>query len=414
MLQISVFYQVKRVDSVSRYIGQTSGLTANEAVKYAIEHNDQLLALAKDAEAAEKLVGQANKRAQMSVTAKGLQETFGGSYRRTIQGSMPLELGGRRKARVLVATREAEIKRKAVEQSQSAIAAEVRSKFGESLAKAQKLKLIEEMLASILESYELISARVEEGKTAPLEKNMMLVELNRLRSKREMTESNVQIALLELRNLIGMLPETPVRIKGEFDNSMTIFPGLGELTSRALQKRPDLSLLRAMENLADSKIRQSKTVGKLDANATIGYQRLRINNIIKFNYLVFGLKFTLPQRNRNRAAIESSILTKAATEKRRAFGELVVRKEVATAYTRYNSAVRTKEIIRVGVVEQAEKNLSVVRQTYELGKTSLLVFLGEQRRFIDLKVSLINAHLEVYLAKVEIQRAVFATELISK
>jgi len=169
-----------------------------------------------------------------------------------------------------------------------------------------------------------------------------------------------------------------------------------------------------MENLADAKVSQSKTVGKLDANLTLGYQRLRINNTVKFNYLVFGLKFILPQRNRNRSAIEASVLSKHATEKRRAFGELVVRKEVAKAYTIYNSAVRAKEIIRVGVVDQAEKNLEVVRQTYELGKNSLLAYLDEQRRFIDFRTSLINAELEVYIARVEVLRASQAPELIVK
>ena len=143
VFQFSVLGQKTNSSQVSAYLDQVNGLTADDVVRYAIRHNDQLLALQKDAEASEKLINQANQRERMSVSAKGLQEVFGESHRNTVQGTMPLELGGRRKARTLVAAREAEIKRKAVEQGEAIIAAEVRRKFGESLAKIGKFKLIE-------------------------------------------------------------------------------------------------------------------------------------------------------------------------------------------------------------------------------------------------------------------------------
>ena len=177
----------------------------------------------------------------------------------------------------MIAARKADVKREVVEQGKAEIASTVRKKFGEALAKALKLELTEEMLALILESYRLTQARVKEGKTAPLDENMLLVEVNRLRSKRETDETKLRIALLELRNLIGMAPEAPLKIKGDLEGLPKIFPTLGELTNRALRRNPDLLLLRSMENLADAKIKKAETEGKIDANATLGYQRLGIN-----------------------------------------------------------------------------------------------------------------------------------------
>lgn len=413
-LQISVSAQPHKFESVSRYVDQTKGLEADEAVKHALKNNDWLASIIKDAEADERLINQSKQRARSNISVSGLQQTFGKSHRYMVQGSIPLELGGRKRARVLIAVRKAEVKREVVEQSKAEIAAKVRKKFGEALAKALKLELTEEMLASILESYRLIQTRVKEGKTAPLDENMLLVEVNRLRSKREADETKLQIALLELRNLIGMTPEAPLKIKGDLKGLPKIFPTLGELTNRALRKNPDLLLLRAMENLADAKLKKAETDGKFDANATLGYQRLGINEAVQFNYLVFGMKFILPQRNRNQDAIEASVLNKAAKEKRRAFGELTVRQQVAKAYSSYNSAMRAREIIRVGVVDRAKENLDVVRQTYEFGGNSLLEFLDEQRRYINLKESLIKANLEVYLSKIEVYRVTYAPELIAK
>ncbi|NNE67226.1 MAG: TolC family protein [Pyrinomonadaceae bacterium] len=401
-------------NSAALYTDQTNGMTSDEAVRSALKNNDGFLALLKEAEAAERMVDQADQRARINVGANGLQQTFGKSHRYTIQASMPLELGGRRKARVLVAEREAIIKRKRVEQGESEIATQVRRKFGETLAKISSLILTDEMLAVTLESYRLVQGRVREGKTAPLEESMWLVEVNRLRSVREVDNSNVQIALLDLKSVIGIPPETPLKLRGDLNGSLTNFPTLAELTNQALKTRPDLLLLRAMENLADAKIEKAKKDGKFDATATLGYQRLRISDSVQFNYVVFGMNFTLPYRNNSRDAIEANVLDKQATEKRRLFGELVVRQEVAKALTHYTSAVRAKEIIRLGVVEQAESNLEVVRKTYEFGSSSLLEYLAEQRKYIEFKNSLINAELAVYLAKIEVQRAIFAPELITK
>jgi outer membrane protein TolC len=48
----------------------------------------------------------------------------------------------------------------------------------------------------------------------------------------------------------------------------------------------------------------------------------------------------------------------------------------------------------------------VVRQTYELGSKTLIDYLGEQRRSIDLQNEYIDALLNTYKARVEIERAV--------
>jgi cobalt-zinc-cadmium efflux system outer membrane protein len=82
-----------------------------------------------------------------------------------------------------------------------------------------------------------------------------------------------------------------------------------------------------------------------------------------------------------------------------------VRREVASAYAQYQSTARAAEIFRVGVKDQANVNLDVVRQMYELGSKTLIDYLGEQRRFIDLQNGYIDALLDTYKARVEIERA---------
>ena len=133
-----------------------------------------------------------------------------------------------------------------------------------------------------------------------------------------------------------------------------------------------------------------------------------------FHSFRFGVTLELPVRNRNQGAIEAAVANLDAATKRREFAELTVRREVAAAFTRYQSAARAMEIFRVGVRDQANTNLGVVRQTYELGARNLIEYLVEERRFIELENEFIDLQLAVYKARVEILLATNSPELTNK
>ena len=126
------------------------------------------------------------------------------------------------------------------------------------------------------------------------------------------------------------------------------------------------------------------------------------------------ITLTLPVRDKNTGAIEAAVAELEAAKRRREFLELTVRREVAAGYARYHAAARSMEIYRVGVRGQASANLNVVRQTYELGSKTLLDYIAEQRRFIEVETDFINALLDTYQARVEIERASAAPELIKR
>ena len=406
--------------SLTKYFDPQIGITVEQAVAHALEHNGELLASRKEIDAASALVKQAAFRANPKVDASVSKTITGADNNITLNGMLPLELGGRRPARIRVAERELEMRRQDVSNRERILAADVRVKFGEALAAIIKLGFDEDLIATSLRSYNLVAARVTEGGTAPLEQNMVLVELNRLRSTRETAEGKVQIEMLELRNLIGMNPDEPLRLRGDFNDVIVPLPPLTASTELALSERPDLKLAQAAESLAEARIEQARSEGRLDASVIAGYQRMAfgypLNGIndagqLKpiqdaFHYFTVGVSLELPVRNKNQGAIEASVAEADAAKRRREFLELTVRREVASAYAQYNSTARAAEIFRVGVKDQANANLDVVRQTYELGSKTLIDFLGEQRRFIDLQNGYIDALLDTYKARVEIERAV--------
>jgi len=406
--------------AVARYADPQAGVTVDQAVSFALEHNGELLAARKEIDAASALIKQAALRANPKLDASVSKTISGTDNNVTVNGMLPLELGGRRSARIRVAERELDMRRQDVANRERMLAADVRAKFGEALAAVFKLGFDEDLIATSQRSYNLVAARVTEGGTAPLEQNMVLVELNRLRSMRETAEGKTQIEMLGLRNLIGMTPDEPLRLRGDFNDLVTPLSSLSEATQLALSNRPDLKLAKAAESFAEARIEQARAEGKLDASLTTGYQRMDFSFPLNglndagqlspirntFHYFTVGISLDLPVRNKNQGAIEAAIAESGAAKLRREFLELTVRREVASAYAQYKSTSRAAEIFRVGVKDQANVNLDVVRQTYELGSKTLIDYLGEQRRFIDLQNAYIDALLDTYKAGVEVERAV--------
>ena len=420
--------QRKPQSSISRYYDSSTGLSADEAVVCALFHNGELAAFRSEVEAARSLVQQAALRPnpQLEIERK---EQVNGSDNDTMVGAMlPFELGGRRSSRILVAQRELELKESLLADRERLLAAEVRAKFGEALGELLKLGFTEDLLLTTDQGYRLVAARVTEGRTAPLEQNMVLVEVNRIRSMRESNQGKVEVAMLELRNLMGMRPEEPLRLRGDLDHLIEPVPSVAIVKDVALRERPDLRAARALEALAEARISQAGSEGRLDASLTGKYELMNFGfpqqgfnsngQLVpihgRFHSLVVGVTLNLPVRNRNQGAVAAAVAEKTAATQRREFAELTVQREVASALVRYQSAARAAEIYRVGVQGQANANLDVVRQTYELGSKTLLDVIAEQRRFIETQTGYIEALVNTYQARVEIDRATASPNLIKK
>ena len=414
--------------SLSRYYDSTTGLSADDVVVYAMAHNGELAAFRSEVQAASGLVQQASLRPNPQLEVERKEQVNGSDNDIMVGAMLPLELGGRRSARILVAQRELELKQSLLADRERLLAAEVRAKFGEALGELLKLGFTEDLLTTTDQGYRLVAARVTEGRTAPLEQNMVLVEVNRIRSMRESGQGKVEVAMLELRNLMGMRPEEPLRLRGDLDHLIEPVPSAVVAKDIALRERPDLRAARALEDLAEARIVQARSQGRLDASLTGKYELMNFGfpqqgfnsngELVpiqgRFHSLAVGVTLDLPVRNRNQGTIAAAVAEKSAATQRREFAELTVEREVASALARYQSAARAAEIYRVGVQGQANANLDVIRQTYELGSKTLLDVIAEQRRFIETQTGYIEALVNTYQARVEIERATASPNLIKK
>jgi cobalt-zinc-cadmium efflux system outer membrane protein len=284
------------------------------------------------------------------------------------------------------------------------------------------LKFIEDLLALTRDSHRIVQARVEHGKTAPLEQNLLRVELSRVDSVRIGFESRVEVAALEIKKTIGMPANEPLRLRGEFGVDRQP-AAIEDAVRNALAKRADLIAARAAEELAAAQVEQARRDGRLDASIFANYMRQSMGFDVRgfdsvgaltpvqgvFHYATFGVRLTLPVRNKNEGLIEAALARAEAARTRREFAETVVRSEVASAYARFEHARAALAVYRDDVREQALRNLEVIHQTYVLGQKTVLDYLGEQRRFIEVETGYTEVLKELFESMNEIERAAGST-----
>jgi cobalt-zinc-cadmium efflux system outer membrane protein len=393
----------------------------DEVVARALSDNPELHALRADIDAARGRLRQAGLRPNPMLDLGGQQNVAGPDNNVTIGLTVPLDLNGRKEGRVGVAEREVEMKQAQVADRERRLVADVRMKAGELLAARRNLGTTTDLFEANRKAHSLVRERASRGAAPPLEESLLLVEVNRLEAGLAILESRVEVLALQLKALAGMPPDDPLVLTGDLEQ-LPVSLDRAEGLAHALAGRADLAMARAEAAMARARIRKEQAEGRWDASVNVGYQRqdsgFALNGLTDrggirpiqdvFHYLGGGVTITLPVRNRNQGNIAAAVAEAQGAARKRESVELMIRQEVAAAFTRLQAAQRSLEIYRRGVLDVARRNLDVVRRTYELGRTPLLDVIAEQRRYIDVETGYTESLKLVYDAAVEIERAVAA------
>ena len=394
-------------------------LTVDQVVERAVADNPELRAMRAEVDAARGRLLQAGLRPNPMLDLGGQANVSGPDNNVNVGLSIPLDLNGRKAGRVGVAEREIDMKQAQVNDRERRLSAEVRLKAGDLLAARRNLAFTEELLGTNEKGLGLVRDRVQQGGAPALEESLVLVEVNRLEASLSILKSRVEVLGLQLRLLAGMPPDEPLSLQGELAPRPLALDRTQAL-AQALAGRPDLLIARAEAAMAQAKIRREEAEGRWDARFNLGYQRqdfgFSLNGLTDrggnrpiqdtFNYVGGGVTIMVPVRNKNQGNVAAATAEAQAAERKREGAELIVRQEVAAAFAQLAAAQRALDIYARGVRDVAGRNLAVVRQAYELGRTSVLDVIAEQRRYIDIEMGYTESLKLVYDAHVEIERAV--------
>ena len=114
---------------------------------------------------------------------------------------------------------------------------------------------------------------------------------------------------------------------------------------------------------------------------------------------------TLFLRNRNQGAVASAQAQRTGAAARLNAAQLTAEAEIAAATALDERARNAVAIYRSGARDLARSNLSVVTQTYELGRGTVFDVMAEQRRYLDFEHAYSNALREAFDARTALRRA---------
>jgi outer membrane protein, heavy metal efflux system len=403
----------------SDFLDPQRGLTEDELVARALASNPTLAAQRQQIEMAKGDVMQAHLRKNPSLTLGGFKEVNGGDNSFNVGGTLPLELYGRRARRTEVAQRKEDATQQSVTDREQLLTGEVRTRFGGALASIRNLMFVEQLLQVNRDFLKLMEDRVREGATPTLDADETRVEVNRIETLRIDYQAMAEVALLALKESVGIEPEESIRLKGELELAPHDYDQK-QLLQLAIGHRPDLAFQRTNEVLANAELRLDKATAKPDASVFGGYQHPdsgfsqqgfdAAGNLTPirqtFNYATFGLNIDLPIFNRNQGAVVADKAAIQAAHSQVTAVDLNLRHEVAQNLIRFNGAQERVAVYRRGVRDQANHNLDIVRQTYRYGRTTLLDVIAEQRRYIDLETGYTDILLDAYAARIALEQAV--------
>lgn len=399
-------------------IDSVNGATEDDLIAKALQSNSWLTADKQQVSIASAEVSQAQLRKNPSVMIGGMREIIGQDSRFNVSGALPLELFGRRAKRTDVAERRLALSRNELEERKRLVIGEVRTLFAEALAAVRNLRVAEDFLETNRKFLQSMEDRAREGAAAPLEAAEIRVEVNRLEVMRIEYQTKVEIAYHKLQEVAGAEPAEGLRLKGNLEQERITFDQ-EQLLKQALAKRPDLAAQYARGAVASADLNLQKADGKLDAAITAGYERPNSGFELQgvdpmgslrpirqsFNYAVFGIELEVPVFNRNRGAIAAATAEQEAARNRTAAAVLSLRHEIARNLIEYESSHARRALYRASVLDQAEKNLVVVRAAFDAGRTSLLDVLTEQRRYLELETDFTGILYDAYTARISLDQA---------
>jgi cobalt-zinc-cadmium efflux system outer membrane protein len=408
----------------SPYVDERAGLGLDTAIARALEREPSLRAVRSDIEAARGLQQQAGLRPNPTLTLERRDEPGGTDSLTSIGIQWPLDLF-RRAGRVQTAERGLEATELAVADRERLLVADVRMQYGVAAAAVRDVLVADELVAAAQQQRDVVRARVDAGGTPPLERDLLEVELRRFEAGRLLAAGRADVAVVQLKQLLGMSPTEPLLLRETLE---TLVAGsTSEVTSAApvsMAARPDVREAEARVTLADARVDQAYREGRVDVSLFGTYMRMdagfpqqgvgatgaleRVRG--QFTYVAGGAMVMLPLFNRNQGEVAVAQAERSGAEARREAAELTARAEVVAAQARDAQAQRAVSLYGTGVRTLARQNLNVVRQTFDLGRATVFDVLTEQRRYLEIEQAYTATLREAWEARASLKRALGETK----
>ncbi len=315
----------------------------------------------------------------------------------TTQITQPIELGGKRGARIELAEKGQSAASVELERSQNELRADVIQSFYDNLQARMRVELAEQSLALAERGVQGAEGRVKAGKVSPVELTRAQVQLSEVRLELRRAQRDQARAHSRLQAVIG--GNADIRVVGSA-TSIPEPPTVNQLWS-ALETTAEMRLARLSVDQQEASFELEKTQRIPDLNVSLGSQysaedRERVN--------VVGLSMPIPLFNRNQGNILSAARRADQARDLRNATELRLRADVEQAMDQWVVAKEEINSFDQTILPSAKSAVDSATRGFEMGKFAFLDVLDAQRTLIGARTQYVDALASATAAWVQLER----------
>ncbi len=309
--------------------------------------------------------------------------------------SMPLELGGKRRARMGLAEAQTNQARLANTVALADLRLKVTQAYIEATATDRRLAVAREQRDIALESLRVANVRVRAGRASPLEEQRADVVRINAETALEQAERMAALAQANLGRLIGMVPGALDR--AWLDTIQAFGPQLTDGADGTLA----LALAEAEVSTANAQVGLARSQRVPDLTLSASARRLEASNDVA---AVFGVSIPLPVFNSGRANLDVARAQQDQTLALRRVALLDAQAAIASAQTDVANAAANARAAAGPALAAAQEAARIARIGYREGKFGQLDLLEAERTLAQTKASAIDALVAYHDAQARLER----------
>jgi cobalt-zinc-cadmium efflux system outer membrane protein len=350
--------------------------------------------------ASDALVGQAGRlpNPELAWLREGQQA---GARTTTLQINQPIELGGKRAARIALAQGEAEVARSTLLARRREVRAAVIAGYYELLVARRKLDLARALTGLAAQTVDVAGKRVAAGKASPIDATRARLAAADATAALTQAQADVAVAGARLAGLTGLGGQAGARI-GTADDADRVpdAPPLDALLAGAAHA-PAVRLARSERTARAAQVDVARAARMPDLTLSAGTQR---DDGVGRRQAVFGIALPLPLFDRNAGNLAAALRRsdRAADELAAAAADTIA--QVTAAHARYAAARRDADLLRQDVAPQAQHAYEQTLKGFEYGKFAFLDVLDAQRTWFQVQARRWDSTLAACRAYAELER----------
>ena len=381
-----------------------TGLTFDRAVALALERSPQVQSQSAELHRAEaELLGSRVYPFNPTVEASRARRDDGQeqTHDREVGLSQEVEIAGQRGKRIAAASSSLDAIRLRVSRARQELAANVGEAFVLALQarELEELARFEQEIARSLAEFE--QRRLDAGAGTLVDLNLARAAEGRAQRQVELAIASETAARATVAERIGLSPADLPRLGGALPESWPSASPLEDLESRALDQRQDLAALKIEIEATAARLRLEQSL--VAPNLVLGVATGREADREDLDTVLAGV--TIPLFNRNQGGIATARANQESAAADLALATLSLRREVATAASRYQATTRALAVFRETVAGTLDENLELVQKSFASGKLRASEVLVFRREFVDSRRELIEAAADAWLARIALDLA---------